>query len=110
MDATLARLGDAAVRQQLRGGFRLNKGTLDSVTLSYVAAPQYRSYEDMTLQHAAQVANMDVCEFICDVLAASGMAVGCVAPHSQRTEQDMQQLMRHPAMMAGSDAMPGSVS
>src|SRR5262249_2430669 len=43
--------------------------------------------------------------FVCDLLAASGMAVGCVVPHRQRDEDDVRALMRHPAMMAGSDGI-----
>jgi N-acyl-D-amino-acid deacylase len=42
---------------------------------------------------------------VCEVLAASNLAVGCVVPHRHRTEEDVRQLMRHPAMMAGSDGI-----
>src|SRR5262249_15154578 len=36
---------------------------------------------------------------------ASRMAVGCVVAHRQRTEEDVRGLIRHPAMMAGSDGI-----
>ena len=38
-------------------------------------------------------------------LVASGLAVGHVSPHQQRDEDDVRALMRHPAMMAGSDGI-----
>ena len=44
-------------------------------------------------------------EFVCDLLVASGLAVGGVVPHQNRTEDDVRALMRHPAMMAGSDGI-----
>src|SRR5262249_42858656 len=44
-------------------------------------------------------------EFVCRVLLASEMAVGCVAPHRQRGEGDVRGLMRHPTMTFGSDAI-----
>ena len=44
-------------------------------------------------------------DFVCDVLVASNLAVGCIAPHQQRTQEDVRALMRHPAMMAGSDGI-----
>jgi N-acyl-D-amino-acid deacylase len=39
------------------------------------------------------------------VLVASQLAVGCVAPHRWRTQDDVRALMRHPAQMAGSDGI-----
>src|SRR5262249_16601037 len=47
----------------------------------------------------------DICAFVCDLLLASDLAAGCVVPHLQRTEEDVSRLMRHPAMMAGSDGI-----
>jgi N-acyl-D-amino-acid deacylase len=106
VDATLARLRDPAVRRRLReagpGGPR---GPLDDVRLSYVAAPDYRRYEGSTLAEAARDAGCELLDFVCDVLSASGLAVGCVVPHRARTEEDVRGLMRHPAMMAGSDGI-----
>ena len=57
------------------------------------------------MDEAARAAGRERGDFICDLLAASGMAVGCVVPHLRRTEVDMRQLIRHPAMMAGSDGI-----
>jgi N-acyl-D-amino-acid deacylase len=110
-DATLVRLGDAAVRARLRAeGFAAVGGPVDQVRLSYVEAVAYRSYEGLTLAEAAERATGStgpeaIIDFVCDVLVASALAVGCVAPHRQRTEADVTALMRHPAMMGGSDGI-----
>jgi N-acyl-D-amino-acid deacylase len=105
IEATLPRLREPAVRARLGEGFGGPRGPLDAVRLSYVAAPEYRRYEGRMLREAAAEAGASLGDFVCDVLAASGMAVGCVAPHRQRTEEDVRQLTRHPAMMAGSDGI-----
>ena len=110
-DATLARLADPAVRARLRAeGFVGPQGSLDDVRLSYVDAPAYRAYEGLTLAEAARRATGEagpeaIVDFVCDVLVASSLAVGCVAAHRQRTEADVTALMRHPAMMGGSDGI-----
>jgi N-acyl-D-amino-acid deacylase len=110
IEATVARLRDPAVRARLREGFVTPKGPLDTVRLSYVAAPEYRRYEGLTLDVASRAAGKGegpeaLLEFVCELLAASGMAAGCVVPHLRRTQEDMRGLMRHPAMMAGSDGI-----
>jgi N-acyl-D-amino-acid deacylase len=94
------------VRARLASGGGLTpRGPLGEVRLSYVASPDYRRYEGRTLAEAAGEAGVGLLDFVCDVLVASGMAVGCVAPHQRRTQEDVRQLMRHPAMMAGSDGI-----
>jgi N-acyl-D-amino-acid deacylase len=105
VDATLARLRDPAVRFRLGDWFAAPRTTLEPVRLTYVAAPEYRHYEGWTLEDAARDAGRGIGDFVCDVLAASGMAVGCIVGHRQRTEEDVRQLLRHPAMMAGSDGI-----
>jgi N-acyl-D-amino-acid deacylase len=106
VDATLARLRDPAVRREL-GHFLGDptRGPLGDVRLSYVAAPEYRKHEGQTLAQAAQEDGRPLMEFVCELLLASGLAVGCIAPHRARSEDDVRQLMRHPAMMAGSDGI-----
>jgi N-acyl-D-amino-acid deacylase len=106
VEATLARLRDPAVRAGLAGrAGPPARGPLEDVRLSSVAAEEYRRLEGRTLAEAAQEAGRPLMEFVCDVLLASGMAVGCIAPHRRRTEEDVRTLMRHPAMMAGSDGI-----
>ncbi len=105
VNATLARLRDQAVRQRLRAWFAAPSVSLETIRLSYVAAPAYRGYEGRTVEQAAQEAGQEPGEFICDLLVASGLAVGCVVPHRRRTQEDVWALMRHPAHMAGSDGI-----
>jgi N-acyl-D-amino-acid deacylase len=105
VDATLARLRNPEIRKQLHDWFAAPRVPLAAVRVSYVAAPTYRQYEGQSLEAAASSRGREVGEFICDVLVASGMAVGCIVPHRQRTEDDVRALTRHPAMMAGSDGI-----
>ena len=45
-------------------------------------------------------------DFVCEILSASGMAVGIVAFRpGERTEADVRAILRHPAHMAGSDGI-----
>jgi len=111
VDATRARLADPAVRARLvaEGGVG-PRGPLEQVRLSYVEAPAHRGLEGLTLVEAAEkVAGARtpaaVMGLVCDLLVASDMAVGCVVPHQGRTEADVHALMRHPAMMGGSDGI-----
>ncbi|HXG09395.1 MAG TPA: D-aminoacylase [Gemmataceae bacterium] len=105
IDATLARLRDPAIRGRLRGSLVGPRGPLEAVRLSYVAAPAYRHLEGLTLEEAARQTGQEIGELVCEVLAASEMAVGCVVPHLNRTLEDVRQLMVHPAHMAGSDGI-----
>lgn len=105
LEPTLSRLQDPAVRARLRAWFANPRVPLEDVRLSYVAAPAYRHCEGQTLARAAKDSGKDLGELVCDVLVASGMAVGCVAPHRARGQEDIHHLMRHPAMMAGSDGI-----
>jgi len=107
---TVERLRDPAVRARLHESFVAPRGPLEQVRLSHVAAPAYRHHEGQALGQAVRQA-VGRCDpgalgaFVCDVLVASEMAVGCIAPHLRRSEQDVIDLLRHPAMMAGSDGI-----
>jgi N-acyl-D-amino-acid deacylase len=105
VEATVARLGDPAVRRRLRDGFAAPPVPWDIVRLSFLASPAYRHFEGQTVAQAAGAAGQMPGDFACDVLAASDLAVGCVVPHTQRTQEELRQLMAHPAMMAGSDGI-----
>jgi N-acyl-D-amino-acid deacylase len=107
LDATLGRLADPGVRDRLRREWFPQPGRpLEAVRISYIAAPEYREHEGRTLGEAARHAGArGVGDFVCDLLVASGMAVGCVAPHLERSPGDVAALMRHPAMMGGSDGI-----
>src|SRR5262245_16205308 len=105
IEATVTRLRDAAVRAKLQSWFAAPRVPLATVRLSFVAEPKLRRYEGMTLQEASRDAQKTPGDFVCDLLVACDMAVGCVVPHQRRTEEDVRQLIRHPAMMAGSDGI-----
>jgi N-acyl-D-amino-acid deacylase len=103
--ATVKRLADPKVREELRGWFAAPKTPLETIRIGYVANPSQRHLEGMTVAQAAEMTNKRPGDFICDVLVDSDMAVGCVVPHMQRGAEDIRQLMRHPGMMAGSDGI-----
>src|SRR5581483_1568450 len=110
VDATLARLRDPAVRATLREGFVGPRGPIDGVRLAHVAGAAYRQYEGLTVAEAAARATgrrdpAALIDFVCDLLVASDLVVGHIAPHQGRGEDDVRALMRHPAMMAGSDGI-----
>lgn len=102
---TLARLQDGQVRQRLREWFAAPRISLEKVWLSHIPDTTFHHYEGQTLEQAANAARKPLGDFVCDLLSACNMMVGCVAPHLRRGEPDVQALMRHPAMMAGSDGI-----
>ncbi|MCS6851090.1 MAG: D-aminoacylase [Gemmataceae bacterium] len=105
VEATLGRLRDLEIRQQLRRGPWQPRGPLEEVRLSFVAAAEHRHLEGMTLSEAAAELDLPIADAVCELLLASELAVGCIAPHRHRTEADIQAMMQHPAMMAGSDGI-----
>jgi N-acyl-D-amino-acid deacylase len=107
VDATVARLQDRDVRDALRRDwFPSIADTLDEVTLAFVADRELSWAEGMTLADAAARAGSDTGEFICDVLARSGLAVGCVrAGQPTIGEEDIRAMLRHEVHMGGSDGI-----
>jgi N-acyl-D-amino-acid deacylase len=114
IEATVARLKDRSVWPRLLEWFRSPKVPLESIRLSYAASPEWKRYEGMTPREAVgephdardlSLMPEQMGEFICNALTASEMAVGVVVPHRNRGEEDVRGLMRHPAMMLGSDGI-----
>src|SRR5581483_3280163 len=105
IEPTLARLRDPDVRVKLHSWFKAPRVPLENVRISFVSSPSFRHLEGKTLEQTAASMNKDLGEAVCDLLVACDMAAGCVAPHLNRTGEDIRQLMRHPAMMAGSDGI-----
>ena len=71
-----------------------------------VANPDWRWAEGLTVAEAAEQAGLDPGDFVCEILAASDMAVGIVGFRpGERTEADVRAILRHPAHMAGSDGI-----
>ena len=106
IQATLDRLHDPATRKNLEKWFTSPRIPLEKVRLGSIPAKDYAHLEGLTLEAAAKAMKQPIGEFVCNVLCTTKMATNCVAPHdSRRTEQDIQGLMRHPTMMAGSDGI-----
>jgi N-acyl-D-amino-acid deacylase len=108
VDATVERLHDAAVRARLRSEWFAGEipYALENVAIAMVANPDWRWAEGKTVATAAEEAGLAAGDFVCEILAASGMAVGIVAFRpGERTEADVRAILRHPAHMAGSDGI-----
>lgn len=104
IDATLARLGDPATRRRLHEEFANPRFPLETIRLASCPHPDWRRFEGMPLTDAAGHGSM--VEFVCDLLIATDLAAGCVIRHyAERQEPDILELMRHPAMTAGSDGI-----
>jgi N-acyl-D-amino-acid deacylase len=108
IEPTLARLADRSARAKLNAEW-FSKPTpypLDQIALGMVANPEWRWAEGLKLPEAAARAGMAPGDFVCEILLASEMAVGIVGFRpGERTEDDVRQILRHPAHMAGSDGI-----
>jgi N-acyl-D-amino-acid deacylase len=103
-EPTMQRLRDPRVREQLREWFAMPARALDQLQLTYV--PGHTDEEGMRLTEAAERAGMDVTNFICERLVETQMQICAIGfQNNLRTEQDMVDIMRHPAHMAGSDGV-----
>ena len=72
----------------------------------WLRTPTGDGLKDFTVAAAARQAGREPGDFVCEILAASGMAVGIVAFRpGERTEADVRAILRHPAHMAGSDGI-----
>jgi N-acyl-D-amino-acid deacylase len=108
VDATVERLHDAAVRARLQSAWFAGEipYDLENVAIGMVANPDWRWAEGQTVAAAAEQAGLAPGDFVCEILAASGMAVGIVAFRpGERIEADVRAILRHPAHMAGSDGI-----
>jgi N-acyl-D-amino-acid deacylase len=108
IEPTLERLNDQAVRVRLKSEWFAGPTpyALESITIAMAAHPDWRWAEGLTVTAAAAAAGLDPGDFVCDILVASGMAVGIVGFRpGDRTEADVRAILRHPAHMAGSDGI-----
>ncbi|WP_232385002.1 N-acyl-D-amino-acid deacylase family protein [Actinomadura violacea] len=107
LDAPLVALADPAVRARLeRDWFAQRADVWPRITLSHVPAEELRWAEGMTLPDAADRAGLPPGAFCCDLLAATRLEAGCVfAQPPSATEESVRTLLRHPAQIAGSDAV-----
>jgi N-acyl-D-amino-acid deacylase len=108
IEPTVERLSDPTIRARLRSEWFSvpTPYALDNITIAMAANPDWRWAEGMTVTAAAKEAGVEPGDFVCDILVASGMAVGIVGFRpGDRTEADMRAILRHPAHMAGSDGI-----
>ncbi len=108
IEPTLQRLADPAIRNRLNAEWFSTPTPypLDTTTIAMVADPKWRWAEGMKVTAAAAHAGLAAGDFVCEVLLASGMAVGIVGFRAgDRTEADVRAILRHPAHMAGSDGI-----
>ncbi|HZW32031.1 MAG TPA: D-aminoacylase [Isosphaeraceae bacterium] len=108
IEATVERLRDPAIRARLRSEWFAapTPYPLQTITIAMVANPDWRWAEGQTVTAAAEQARIEPGDFVCEILGASGMAVGIVGfRQGDRTESDIRAILRHPAHMAGSDGI-----
>jgi N-acyl-D-amino-acid deacylase len=108
IEPTLERLSDPAIRRRLDSEWFASptQYPLDKMHLAMVAHPDWRWAEGSTVTEAASRAGLKPGDFICDILVASGLAVGVVNFRAHdRTEEDVRAILRHPSHMAGSDGI-----
>lgn len=105
--ATMATLGDAHTRRELaRDWFATRQDELARVRLSFIDAADFAWAEGLPLPEAADQAGTSVGEFVCDVLVAARLRVGCVFRQPPtNTDADIRALLQHDAQVAGSDAI-----
>jgi N-acyl-D-amino-acid deacylase len=108
IEPTVERLRDPAIRARLLPEWFSSPTPypLDTITIAMVADPSWQWAEGRTVVEAAKEVGMEPGEFVCEILAASEMAVGIVGFRpGDRTEADVRSILRHPAHMAGSDGI-----
>jgi N-acyl-D-amino-acid deacylase len=108
IEPTLQRLADPATRARLNADWFSSPTPypLDTTTIGMVANPDWRWAEGLKVTEAAERAKRAPGDFVCEILLASGMAVGIVGFRAgERTDEDVRAILRHPAHMAGSDGI-----
>ena len=108
IEPTLERLADPKVRSRLDSEWFPDppQYPLEKMHLAMIAHPDWRWGEGKTVTEASEQAGLSPCHFVCDVLIASGLAVGVVNFRANdRTEEDVRAILRHPSHMAGSDGI-----
>ena len=103
----LAALRSRAGRERAAGWFEGEaEDRLVGVRFSHLTRPEHQRFVGMTPHEAAQAAGSALGTFLVDLLVSEDLKPGVVASFAtSRTEDDLQELMRHPAMMAGSDGI-----
>lgn len=104
-DATLARLAEPDARQRLEEYCKNPVYPVEALRLSSIDFLDDQELEGLFVPEAAAKRGESISDFICNLLIRSRLKVSCIAHHSNRTEDDVIALMRHPAHMGGSDGV-----
>lgn len=112
IEITVERLKRPQIREELVAHFAKPRFPINTIQLSNVPHEAFRFLEGQKLQEAIErqlghePSTRELVDFVCDLLIATDLAAGCIIRHfAQRQESDIRALMRHPAMMAGSDGI-----
>ena len=99
IEPTVERLRDPAIRARLNSEWfsAATPYALENITIAMVANPDWRWAEGLTVTAAAEQAKLAPGDFVCEILAASGMAVGIVGFRpGDRTEADVRAILAIP--------------
>ncbi|GAB0108333.1 amidohydrolase family protein [Nocardia sp. JMUB6875] len=102
LDATLAMLGERAVRQRLAA--EICPSLWGRLTLAHVPGAEYRWAAGMRLVKAAQQVGVAPAEFCADLLIDTALCAGVIFDFPD-TEDSLRELLRHDAHMGGSDGI-----
>lgn len=102
-DAILERLRQPKTREKICVDMRAASTAWDRAILACVSTDKNKIYVGKNLLEAANVANKEVTDFICDLLLEDELGVGYT--NFVGNEEDMQTIMKHPCHIACSDGI-----
>ncbi len=110
-DATLARLADPDLRDRLRAeleqtgsdGFQGIPIDWSVIVISGTAHPRNAHLVGQSMEEAAASAGQRPIDFLCDLLADEELGTSCLEHIGN--EENVREIMTHPAHMAGSDGI-----
>jgi len=107
-DATLERIADATIREQIReemhalGRAYANENPYDNIRLGYFATPEYSAWEGRTIGEFVRETGEDVVDAICDMLIAEDLRPNQVT--SGPVTETLAPFLAHPLSMIGTDS------
>jgi len=100
-DALLRRLSEEDTRRRIRDELPADGAAWERVMISRIRGDKNRFCEGMTVQQLARHWGVDPRDAVIDLLLQEDLGVGMVA-HGM-CEEDVRQIMAHPAVMVGTD-------
>jgi N-acyl-D-amino-acid deacylase len=83
-----------------------NEPSLEGVRFAHLSRPEHQRYLGTPIVDAAKSSGKPIGDFLYDLLMAEDLQVGIVAfSPGWRTESELERVMAHPTMMAGSDGI-----